>query len=222
MTGGVGLGMSFWKCRLQVQQLTKESLLDNIQLYRVHNATELLAVVRMLPEMLQAAPQVSFRMLLGFCVLLVPAHVKGSGKQKRACQRLYIQHQFALICRLDQPLQVKLVVVDSVAFPFRHGFTDMGARTRALGDMGNRLMQLAHTRDIAVRSQRAFAELCGHLLAVGCRGPVHTCLALSAHSFGEVTDRVSVSAQVVLMNQVTTQRREDGSSAIVPALGTPH
>jgi RecA/RadA recombinase len=47
-------------------------------------------------------------------------------------------------------LQVKLVVVDSVAFPFRHDFTDMLQRTRALGEMGNRLMQLAHSYDVAV------------------------------------------------------------------------
>jgi Rad51 len=41
-------------------------------------------------------------------------------------------------------------VVDSVAFPFRHDFTDMLQRTRALGEMGNRLMQLAHSYDVAV------------------------------------------------------------------------
>lgn len=108
-----------------VQQLTTEKLLDGIQLFRVHDATELMAVVRMLPDLLAAAPE------------------------------------------------VKLVVLDSVAFPFRHGFTDMVLRTRTLGDMGNRLMQLANERDVAV----------------------------------------------VLMNQVTTQRAEDGSSKIIPALG---
>ncbi len=54
-----------------------------------------------------------------------------------------------IMCR-GVSTQVKLVVVDSVAFPFRHGFVDMLQRTRALGDMGNRLMQLAHTYDVAV------------------------------------------------------------------------
>lgn len=43
------------------------------------------------------------------------------------------------------------MVIDSVTFHFRHDFTDMGRRTRLLGDMGQRLMQLAAVRDVAVR-----------------------------------------------------------------------
>ncbi len=42
-----------------MQHITKDSLLDGIQLFRVHTAAELLATVRMLPTMLEADPQVS-------------------------------------------------------------------------------------------------------------------------------------------------------------------
>lgn len=41
-----------------MQHVTKDSLLDGIQLFRVHTAAELLATVRVLPTMLEANPQV--------------------------------------------------------------------------------------------------------------------------------------------------------------------
>ena len=44
-----------------MQHITKDSLLDGIQLFRVHTAAELLAIVRMLPTMLEADPQVGCR-----------------------------------------------------------------------------------------------------------------------------------------------------------------
>lgn len=114
----------------------------------------------------------------------------------------------ALMCCVNcSSVQVKLVVVDSVAFPFRHGFTDMFQRTRVLGEMGNRLMQLAHTRDIAVwLGKVAESPLICRVLGVSWR----------QWSSG---GKWGVLAQVVLMNQVTTQRSEDGSSKIIPALG---
>jgi hypothetical protein len=46
-----------------VQHITKDSLLDGIQLFRVHTAAELLATVRMLPTMLGADPQVGCSLL---------------------------------------------------------------------------------------------------------------------------------------------------------------
>ncbi len=47
-------------------------------------------------------------------------------------------------------MQIKLVVVDSVTFHFRQNFSNMGQRTRVLGEMGQKLMQLAAERDVAV------------------------------------------------------------------------
>jgi RAD51-like protein 2 len=45
---------------------------------------------------------------------------------------------------------VKVVIIDSIAFHFRQDFEDMGVRTRRLIQMGQSLMDLAHSRDLAV------------------------------------------------------------------------
>jgi RAD51-like protein 2 len=50
---------------------------------------------------------------------------------------------------LDRHTQVRLVVVDSVAFHFRHDFADYAARSRIMASMANTLTQLARTRKIA-------------------------------------------------------------------------
>lgn len=46
--------------------------------------------------------------------------------------------------------EVKLVIIDSVAFHFRQDFEDMGVRTRRLMQMAQSLMELAHAKDLAV------------------------------------------------------------------------
>ncbi|KAK9843724.1 hypothetical protein WJX81_003761 [Elliptochloris bilobata] len=51
---------------------------------------------------------------------------------------------------LEQNPEVRLVVLDSVAFHFRSGFEDMAARTRVLAQLAQALMRLAETRDAAV------------------------------------------------------------------------
>lgn len=170
---------------LQVQQLTTEKLLDGIQLYRVHSAAEVMAVVQMLPDLLAAAPEVCPLELGGRQgIVVVQKGVNCSActaprSRRRWChtcwrpprsvppptsldaktsqwssQKAFSRSYCSMVAAwLDRGplLQVKLVVLDSVAFPFRHGFTDMVLRTRTLGDMGNRLMQLANERDVAVR-----------------------------------------------------------------------
>ena len=50
----------------------------------------------------------------------------------------------------DLPLQVKLIVIDSIAFHFRQDFQDMAQRTRVLAEMAQKLMSLAEERDLAV------------------------------------------------------------------------
>lgn len=49
------------------------------------------------------------------------------------------------------PPQIKLVVVDSVAAPFRHGFDNMGMRNRILSGMAQNLIKLATLSNMAVR-----------------------------------------------------------------------
>ena len=46
--------------------------------------------------------------------------------------------------------QVRLVVVDSIASPFRHGFEDMGLRNRVLSGVAQNLIKLATQFNIAV------------------------------------------------------------------------
>lgn len=46
--------------------------------------------------------------------------------------------------------QVKMIVIDSIAFHFRQDFQDMAQRTRVLAEMAQNLMQLAEDRDLAV------------------------------------------------------------------------
>ena len=54
---------------------------------------------------------------------------------------------------LDQPERrgrIKLVVIDSIAFHFRHGFTDLGLRARLLMAAAQALNELASSRELAV------------------------------------------------------------------------
>ena len=49
----------------------------------------------------------------------------------------------------EDPL-IKLIVVDSVAFHFRHDFENMSLRTRLLNNMAQSLLELAEGRQVAV------------------------------------------------------------------------
>lgn len=46
--------------------------------------------------------------------------------------------------------QVKIIIIDSIAFHFRQDFQDMAQRTRVLAEMAQNLMHLAEDRDLAV------------------------------------------------------------------------
>jgi hypothetical protein len=53
---------------------------------------------------------------------------------------------------IDYPIfyQVKIVIIDSVAFHFRQGFEDLALRTRILGEMALKLVKLAKMCNLAV------------------------------------------------------------------------
>ncbi|GMH42879.1 hypothetical protein BSKO_10798 [Bryopsis sp. KO-2023] len=51
---------------------------------------------------------------------------------------------------IEQHPEVKLVVVDSVAFHFRQGFTDFAKRSRVLVQMAQKLARLAEKRKVAI------------------------------------------------------------------------
>ncbi|KAM8977116.1 DNA repair protein RAD51 homolog 3 [Pelodytes ibericus] len=51
---------------------------------------------------------------------------------------------------LEQHSRVKLVIIDSVAFPFRHDFEDLSLRTRLLNTLAQHMLNLAKNRKLAV------------------------------------------------------------------------
>ncbi|XP_053131078.1 DNA repair protein RAD51 homolog 3 isoform X2 [Hemicordylus capensis] len=51
---------------------------------------------------------------------------------------------------LSEHSKVRLVVLDSVAFPFRHGFEDFSLRTRLLNGMAQQLISIANSHTLAV------------------------------------------------------------------------
>eukprot|EP00943_MAST-04B_sp_MAST-4B-sp1_P008883 g8883.t1 len=82
--------------------LTIESVLSNIHVFRVHDYAEQLAVVKVLPSFLQNNPNIT------------------------------------------------LVVMDSVAFHFRHGFDDMAKRSRILSQMSQDLNKMATDYELSI------------------------------------------------------------------------
>ena len=58
-----------------------------------------------------------------------------------------------LLPSLLPTFQVRLVVIDSIASPFRHGFDDMGLRNRLLSGLAQTLIKLATKFNIAVSSK---------------------------------------------------------------------
>lgn len=85
-----------------VLQYTNEQFLNDIHLIRVHDSTELLAVISRLPTL------------------------------------------------MDQTLNVKLIMIDSIAFPFRQNLHDVASRTRILAGIALNLQKIAHERQVAV------------------------------------------------------------------------
>ncbi|CAM9608326.1 unnamed protein product [Phaeothamnion confervicola] len=81
---------------------TRDALLANVFIFRVHDHVQQLATVRTLPRFLEDHPG------------------------------------------------VRVVVMDSVSFHFRHAYQDLGARSRKLNEMAQQLTELAQMRSVAV------------------------------------------------------------------------
>jgi len=62
-------------------------------------------------------------------------------------------------------LQVKLIIIDSIAFHFRQDFHDMAQRTRVLAEMAQKLMHLAEERDLAVSQCTSISQTLHTLMA---------------------------------------------------------
>ncbi|RUP26539.1 hypothetical protein BC936DRAFT_138775 [Jimgerdemannia flammicorona] len=106
--------------------LTLDTVLSRIHYFRVHDFVELLALMRILDEFLKSHPKV--------CISVQNL------RHQPTCECVYLFIYY----------QVKLVVVDSIAFHFRLNFPDMALRTRLLNSVAQTLMQLASDFDLAV------------------------------------------------------------------------
>ena len=83
------------------EEISVESILENIHFCRIHDWAEQIAAVNMLGSL------------------------------------------------LDEHPKVRLIVIDSVAFHFRHDFDDFAARARVMASMANTLTQIARSRGVA-------------------------------------------------------------------------
>jgi RAD51-like protein 2 len=109
-----------------IEEITVESMLSNIQVYRAYSHIEQLAVLKVLEDLIVSNLKDS----------LVPEHInEGDGGFVGKKQ-----------------LAIKLIVIDSIAFHFRYNFKDMALRSRLLTSMAQKLRNIASKYKIAVNS----------------------------------------------------------------------
>lgn len=68
---------------------------------------------------------------------------------------------------LDKHPQVRVIVIDSITFHFRHDFEDLGQRTRLLQTVANQLMAMASKYNLAVVLMN---QVCNMLFPRACSG----------------------------------------------------
>ena len=62
----------------------------------------------------------------------------------------FVSYWNAFLLRISIVFQVKLIVVDSIAFHFRHDFEDLSLRTRLLNGMAQSFIKMATLNKLAV------------------------------------------------------------------------
>ncbi|XP_051680752.1 DNA repair protein RAD51 homolog 3 isoform X7 [Oryctolagus cuniculus] len=106
---------------------------------------------------------------------------------------------------LSEHSKVRLVIVDGIAFPFRHDLDDLSLRTRLLNGLAQQMISLANNHRLAG----------------------HKCLSHHQHSPRVYRNRKLeldtklLLTQVILTNQMTTKIEKD-QALLVPALGWQH
>ncbi|XP_075445893.1 DNA repair protein RAD51 homolog 3 isoform X2 [Ascaphus truei] len=63
---------------------------------------------------------------------------------------------------ITQHSKVKLIVIDSIAFPFRHDFDDLSLRTRLLNGLAQQLISIANHQKLAVILTNQMTTRIGH------------------------------------------------------------
>ncbi|KAK7089012.1 DNA repair protein RAD51 homolog 3-like isoform X1 [Littorina saxatilis] len=105
--------------------------------------------------------------------------------------------------------KVRVIVVDSIAFPFRHNFDDLSMRTRLLTSMAQSCIQLATNFDLAV-SVCAWEMMMMTIMMMILTSMAQSCIQLATN----------FDLAVVLTNQMTTRfTLGSNGSQLMPALG---
>ncbi|XP_043338860.1 DNA repair protein RAD51 homolog 3 isoform X2 [Cervus canadensis] len=138
-----------------LQDFTLENILSHIYYFRCRDYTELLAQVYLLSDFLSEHSKKSRQqnkstrsvayLLADFHVENTPIiadfkYVIGRGVEKKPCTSL---------CSVST-IKVRLVIVDGIAFPFRHDLDDLSLRTRLLNGLAQQMISLANNHRLAV------------------------------------------------------------------------
>jgi RecA/RadA recombinase len=106
-----------------LDQMTIEHLLDNISFYRCYSQTELIAVIHQLKD------------LLAFSY----ADATGSSTSNTSLSSFPSNNN-----------PVKLIIIDSIAFPFRNNLLEVVQRNRVLNQLLQQLNEIAYEYELAV------------------------------------------------------------------------
>nr|KAF6301171.1 RAD51-like protein C [Pipistrellus kuhlii] len=71
--------------------------------------------------------------------------IAGTGMEEELLAQVYLLSDF-----LSEHAKVRLVIVDGIAFPFRHDFDDLSLRTRLLNGLAQQMISLANNHRLAV------------------------------------------------------------------------
>ncbi|KAG2459402.1 RA51C protein, partial [Polypterus senegalus] len=87
-----------------------------------------------------SATELRIGVLINQCAVMPPFY---------QCLLIAFCHACASVTHPPDSSQVRFLVVDSIAYPFRHEFEDLSARTRLLHGLAQKLLQLASQHNIA-------------------------------------------------------------------------
>lgn len=107
---------------------------------------------------------------------------------------------------IDQSPKVKLVMIDSIAFPFRQSLQDVAWRTRIVGGVAQTLQQVAYEKNVAV-------VVTNHVTTKFNKTKAKSMDVDIAH------ERKNDDLDKILVNDCTIREIWNTTSHLVPALG---
>jgi len=179
------------------RSMTPERLLQGIQVVRVHSQTELLATINSLPAFVGRHNAASIAATATAAAASGGAGGGGGGERGKV-----------------NIGPVRVVVIDSIAFHFRHDISDTKARARLLAAQANKLHELACKEVLAVVTTNHVTTrvLVGGSTASGSGMHHDVQCQVSVHGTSGTGTPVAAAEAAVIS-------RYDASSTLVPALG---